>query len=180
MRSDNEQMAQPPAAESLRLIFEYDGDRISLVSQQPVNVAPPPSRTTAPIVERTGFWAEIRDERLGVLYRQNMHDPVMSHPEVFSNEPGQTIARSVTPRKKGAFTIIVPRLDTSDHLALIRMDPEARSKAAARTAPAVPAGEIARFTLKPQAPRPSDDPSRIRPPGKKRPKPRKPKKERKK
>ncbi len=149
MRYDDEQMAQSTASGAVRLIFEYEGDEIRLVSQQDVDVIPPQGHPTTPPEGQTGFWMEVRDPKLQVLHRQIMSDPVMTNPEVFSNEPGKTIARSETPIAKGAFTVLVPRMPDSDHLAFVRMDPEVRAKAASRLR--APAGEIARFSLKPQS-----------------------------
>ena len=149
MRYDDEQMSQSTASGAVRLIFEYEGDEIRLVSQQDVDVIPPAGQATTPAEDQTGFWMEVRDPKLQVLHRQVMSDPVMTNPEVFSNEPGKTIARSETPISKGAFTVLVPRIPDSDHLAFVRMNPEARAKAASRLR--APAGEIARFSLKPQS-----------------------------
>lgn len=149
MNRDNEQMMQPASAGSVRFIFEYEGDQIRLVSQQEINVEPPPGSPELAPAEQTGFWLEVRDTGLHVLHRQQMHDPVMTHPEVFSNEPGKTIARSETPRQKGAFTVVVPRFASSDHLAFMRVDAETRAKAAEAVAGG-PVGEIARFPLRPQ------------------------------
>ena len=148
MRYDDEQMAQATASGAVRLIFEYEGDKIHLVSQQDVDVIPPSGHPTTPTEGQTGFWMEVRDPQLQVLHRQIMSDPVMTNPEVFSNEPGKTIARSETPIRKGAFTVLVPRMPDSDHLAFVRMDEAVRAKAASRLR--APAGEIARFSLKAQ------------------------------
>ena len=90
----------------------------------------------------------LRDANLRVLHRQVTHDPIITHPEVFSDQPGKSIVRSPTPMKKGAFTVLVPRIAASDHLALIRMDTKVRSQARAALPAAGPVGEIARFSLK--------------------------------
>ena len=148
MRYDDEQMAQSTASGAVRLIFEYEGDEIRLVSQQDVDVIPPSGQATTAAEGQTGFWMEVRDPKLQVLHRQVMSDPVMTNPEVFSNEPGKTITRSETPLPKGAFTVLVPRMPDSDHLAFVRMDSDVRAKAASRLR--APAGEIARFSLKSQ------------------------------
>ncbi|MGA9771846.1 MAG: hypothetical protein WBV94_22640 [Blastocatellia bacterium] len=148
MRYDNEQMAQSAASGSVRLIFEYEGDAIRLVSQQDVDVTPPPGHPTTAAEDQMGFWMEVRDPKLQVLHRQVMSDPVMTNPEVFSNEPGKTITRSEKTIPKGAFTVLVPRIPDSDHLAFVRMDPGVRAESAGKLR--APAGEIARFSLKPQ------------------------------
>jgi len=148
MNRDNEQMAQPRA--SLRLIFEYEGDQIRLVSQQETDVEPPLSDPKTAPAEQAGFWLEVRDAKLRVLHRQIMYDPVMTHPEVFSDQSGKNIVRSETPMRKGAFTVLVPRMATSDHLAFIRINPQIRARAERKLVGGAPVGEIARFPLKVQ------------------------------
>lgn len=147
MQKDDERMAQPQTAGSTRLIFEYDGDNLRLVSSHDVELAPPASDAKTAGADEAGFWLEVRDARLQVMHRQIMHDPMMTHAEVFSNEPGKSIARSTTPVRKGAFTVLVPRLPTSDHLAFVRMDAPARERARTARVGAAPIGEIARFSL---------------------------------
>ena len=149
MNRDNEHMAQPATAGSVRFIFEYEGNQIRLVSRQEINVEPPRSDPKTAPAEQVGFWLEVRDAKLQVLHRQIMHDPVMTHPEVFSDESGKTIVRSEVAAQKGAFSVVIPRIAGGDHLAFIRMDLQARAKVARELA-AVPAGEIARFSLKAQ------------------------------
>ncbi|HEU4389106.1 MAG TPA: hypothetical protein VFV34_14995 [Blastocatellia bacterium] len=146
MRYDNEQMAQSPASGSVRLILEYDGDEIRLVSRQEVDMEPPLSDPTTAPAEQAGFWLEVRDSKLQVLHRQVMHDPAMTHPEVFSNEPGKSIVRSSKPVAKGAFTVIVPAVPDSDHVAFIRKGPGTQAKAAPGITTAT--GEVARIPLK--------------------------------
>lgn len=153
MRKDDERMAQSAATGSVRLIFEYDGEEIRLISEQEVALVPPASDSKVARADEAGFWLELRDAKLQVMHRQIIHDPIITHPEVFSDQPGKSIVRSPTPSKKGAFTVLVPRIATSDHIAFIRMDANARllARAQARQPAAGPAGEIARFSLnKPQ------------------------------
>lgn len=148
MRKDDERMAQSAATGAVRLIFEYEGDQIRLISQQDVDLFSPASDPKSAAVHESGFWLELRDANLRVLHRQVTHDPIITHPEVFSDQPGKSIVRSPTPIRKGAFTVLIPRIAASDHLALIRMDTKARSQARAALPAVGPVGEIARFTLK--------------------------------
>jgi hypothetical protein len=135
-------------AKSVRLIFEYDGDQIRLIKRQEVDMIPPQSAAKSGFAQEVGFWLEVRTAGMQVLHRQIMRDPVATHPEVFSNEPGKTIARSNEPSRKGAFTVVVPESTDSDHLAFVRANPTARSEAERRILSAAPTGEIARFSMK--------------------------------
>jgi hypothetical protein len=145
---DNQPSASHAAAKCIRLIFEYEGDKIRLIRRQEVDLQPPPSVPQAPSDREIGFWLEVRDSELHVMHRQRMHDPVEMHPEVFSSEPGQTIARAKAPAQKGAFTVVVPRIVDSDHIAFMRLRPQARTAAEIELSRVLPEGEVARFSLK--------------------------------
>jgi hypothetical protein len=135
-------------ARSVRLIFEYDGDQIRLIKQQEVDMAPPPSDARSFPAQESGFWLEVRNAGMQVLHRQIMRDPIATHPEVFSDGVGKTIARSNEPSRKGAFTVVVPEFPDNDHLAFVRANPAPRSMAERKLLSAAPTGEIARFSIK--------------------------------
>ncbi len=154
MPDDPRMSAPAPApAGSIRLIFEYEGDQVRLISQQPVDVVAPPGASLPRPGERdleasqAGFRLEVRNADDNVLYRQAMHDPIVQFPEVFSEQPGANITRSTTPAPRGAFTAVVPSLPAGDHVSLIRSAPTPGTRglpgATTRT------GEIARFALHP-------------------------------
>lgn len=145
MRFDDDRMAQSPPKGAIRLIFEYEGDQIRLISQQEVDAAVPEGDATSDFQHESGFWLEVRSADNNVLHRRIMQDPTSSFPEVFAEE-GKTITRAETPIKKGAFTIIVPNIATSDHVAFIRSGPRAGIEALTETT--APMREIARFSLK--------------------------------
>jgi hypothetical protein len=111
-------------------------------------MAPPPSDAKSGFALDNGFWLELRNVGMEVLHRQIMRDPIAIHPEVFSNEPGRTVARSNEPSTKGAFTVVIPELADNDHLAFVRATPAARSAAERKLLSAAPTGEIARFSLR--------------------------------
>ena len=132
-------------AESVRLLFEFEGDQIRLVDHQAVDVVPPPSAARSGFSHDSGFWLEVRSGRMDVLHREILHDPIDLHPEVFA-EDGKTISRSSEPRKKGAFAVLVPELPDGDHLAFVRSDPASRSLLQ-RLFNRPAAREVARFSL---------------------------------
>lgn len=136
------------SAKSVRLIFEYDGDQIRFIKQQEVDMVPPPSEPTSGFAEEDGFWLEVRDAGMKVLHRQSVADPIAIYPEIFSNVPGETVARSNEPSRKGAFTVVVPESPDNDHLAFVRAAPLARPRAEKRVPVSAPSGEIARFSIK--------------------------------
>jgi hypothetical protein len=109
-------MADP---RSLRLIFEYDGDRVDLVYRQPVDMVAPSSEPLEDFADRIGSWVELRDPEGVALHRQVLHDPVGASTEVFSPDPRESLRRVERTRQKGAFTVVVPDLPRADHVALV-------------------------------------------------------------
>jgi hypothetical protein len=126
-------MATPASA--TRLIFAYDSSGIRLVAQQPVDLAVPSAEAESASSDElaAGFWVEVRDDRRNVLYRHPMRDPIQRYPEVFSDDPDQTIARVEDPAPSGAFTVVVPALPEGERVALM----------SASAAPATPSAEAA-------------------------------------
>jgi hypothetical protein len=143
-------MATPtPPVGATRLIFAYDSSGIRLVAQQPVDLAVPSAEAVSSDELAAGFWVEVRDDQRNVLYRQPMRDPIERYPEVFSEEPGQTIARVEDPAPAGAFTVVVPALPAGERVAL--MSASAGPATPSAEAAAVAVREIAEFALQPPA-----------------------------
>jgi hypothetical protein len=134
---------------AMRLTFSYDGDKVKLVSQQPVEMIVPPSDPVKGFANQKGFWAELKGEQDKTLYRSVMHNPTRNDAEVFSDEPEQSISREPAPRRKGVFVLVVPDTDKGREVTLSRSSPEVRGPARGiRALAAKPATEIARFKLK--------------------------------
>ncbi|MBH1938792.1 hypothetical protein I5Q34_31805 [Streptomyces sp. AV19] len=134
----------PGRQTAVRLIFEYEGTDIRLVSRQRVEMVPPPGDPLHPEQDLHGFWVEVRDAGLHPLYRRVMHPPVRHDAEVFSDDPERSLARVPVDEPKGAFAVLVPDLADADHIALVSSPP-------APGATAAPATEVARFALGPGA-----------------------------
>ncbi|CAM5386167.1 hypothetical protein SGRIM128S_09626 [Streptomyces griseomycini] len=83
--------SEPPT--TVRLIFEYEGTDIRLISRRRVAMMPPPSDPLREREDAQGFWVEVRDAQQRPLYRRVMCDPVRRDVEVFSDEPEYSIAR---------------------------------------------------------------------------------------
>ena len=100
---------------AVRLVVEYDGDTLRVISRQEVAMATPPSDPVRGFEEETGFWLELRDSKGQTLYRRVMHNPVASDVEAFDPEKG--ITRHTVERKRGVFTVLVPALPEAQTVA---------------------------------------------------------------
>lgn len=114
---DTDQPAEPSGA--VRLIFEYDGDDVRLIHQQPVDVLVP-GFDAAPDI-RAGRFAEVRDADDRALARVAIHHDASSR-EVFPEDPGDPITRVEVEHPQGAFTVVVPASDAARQVALLDVD----------------------------------------------------------
>jgi hypothetical protein len=99
-------VAKSPKA--LRLTFSYQGAKVKLVSQQPVQMTLPPSDSLEGYEEQKGFWAELKNDKKKTLYRRVLHNPTRNDAEVFSDDPAEGISRRMVPERTGVFTVVVP------------------------------------------------------------------------
>jgi len=114
---DNDQPAEPSGA--VRLIFEYDGDDVRLIHQQPVDVLVPGFDATPDI--RSGRFAEVRDADDRALARVAVRHDTSSR-EVFPDRPGEPITRVDVEHPTGAFTVVVPASEAARRIALLDVD----------------------------------------------------------
>ena len=134
---------------SMRLIFEYDGDDVRLVMQQPVDLPP----TVAPAAQQTGHFVEMRDVAGRTLTRLAAHGAFPDSVEVFPEQHGDPITRLPVARPRGAFTIIVPALQATDHVRLVQVTalpgdvPQPATHSLVQPQGATQEREIARFPL---------------------------------
>jgi hypothetical protein len=107
---------------AVRLIFEYDGDQVRLVSQQPVEVA----LTDADLVQtdRPGFFVDVRDSGGQTLARAAAQNAFSGSLEVFPEQPGEPFRRIDVDRPKGAFTVVVPTPAAADHVTVLQITPD--------------------------------------------------------
>ena len=141
---------------AVRLTFSYQGDQVKLISQQPVEMTVPPSDPVKGYEQHKGFWAEVKSKQDKTLFRRVLHNPTRNDAEVFSDDPEQSISRAPAPKRKGVFTVVVPKTDKGQDVTLSRsaeqpeVEPEGARKgmAAPRSLATGPATEIARFKLK--------------------------------
>jgi hypothetical protein len=142
----------PAPTRSVRLIFEYEGDDVRLVMQQPVDVAVTGFDAHPDV--RPGHYVEVRDAADTAMSRVPVRDAFHTSSEVFPEQAGQPITRVDVDRPSGAFTVIVPAPEAADHVAMVRIAAPAadapRRLAAGATEPSPGEPEVvelARFPL---------------------------------
>jgi hypothetical protein len=134
-----------PDPQAVRLIFEYEGDQVRLVAQQPVDVAVTGSDLTREQVP--GHYVEVRGEDDATLSRLRVPTAMSASAEVFPAEPGQPIVRTDLPEARGAFTVVVPAPAEADHVSVVRITPGATGLAATGFTAREGVVELATFPL---------------------------------
>src|SRR5262249_15755671 len=130
------------------LIFEFDGDDVRLVMQQPVHLP-----ATSPSAQQTGHFVETRDATGRTLARLAAPGAFPDSVEVFPERHGDPITRLPVDRPRGAFTIIVPASQDTDHVRLVQVTPspgdaaQPATRSLAQPQGATQEREIARFPL---------------------------------
>ena len=144
--------SQPSPTQAIRLIFEYDGDQVHLVSQQPVEMA----ITGFDIArsEHPGYYVDTRDAADRTLARVPARNAFSASTEVFPEKPGEPITRVDVVKPRGAFTVVIPAPGNADHVSLVQVTPGKTEVSPSGRATSLVEGstqvvEIARFQLKP-------------------------------
>lgn len=112
-----------PEAGAVRLIFEFEGDTVRLVSQQPVDTV-----VTTPIAaeQRAGHFVETRNEAGDLLarvpVRTGLQPGLQQSAEVFPEDHAEPITR-VDAEARGAFTVVVPAHADAAQVAVVRIPP---------------------------------------------------------
>jgi hypothetical protein len=110
---------------AVRLIFEYEGDRVRLVSQQDVDVAV--TAVDPSQVAPAGYYVDTRDTENRTLARVPAREAFGSSLEVFPQNPGEPITRVDVAQPRGAFTVVVPAPERTDHVTVLQLvAPQAR------------------------------------------------------
>ncbi|MES9526040.1 hypothetical protein [Streptomyces capoamus] len=126
---------QTPTARAVRLIFEYEGDAVRLVSQQPVDAVV--SGFDAHPEVRPGHFVETRDDQGQRLARVPARGAFRESAEVFPEDHSEPITR-VDVEARGAFTVLLPAPAEAAQVAVVRVTPtapEARLAAGGATSP---------------------------------------------
>ncbi|MBT2413944.1 hypothetical protein J7I94_25940 [Streptomyces sp. ISL-12] len=140
---------QAPRAQAIRLIFEYEGDSVRLVSQQPVDMVISSVDTGAEA--RPGDFVEMRDDYGQRLARVPARGAFRESAEVFPENHTEPITR-VDVEARGAFTVVVPAPAEAVQVAVVRVAPAPReappeAAEAARAAGAARDVDLATFRL---------------------------------
>jgi hypothetical protein len=114
---------QPPPTLAMRLIFEYEGDQVRLVSQMPVDLLITGFDLTR--TQRAGYYVDTRDASGQTLARVPARNVFSTSTEVFPEQPGEAITRVELPVPRGAFTVVVPAPSGADSVSLVRLAPRA-------------------------------------------------------
>lgn len=113
---DNASPQEPTRA--IRLIFEYEGDEVRLISQHPVETAFTDPGVSQ--VEHAAYYVDTRNASGQTLSRVKAHGAFMTSAEVFPEQHGEPITRVDVPNRKGAFTVVAPAHDDTDHVAVLK------------------------------------------------------------
>lgn len=142
--------SQPAPTRAIRLIFEYEGDQVHLVSQQSVEMA----ITGFDIArsEHAGYYVDTRDTAGRTLARVPARNAFSASTEVFPEKPGEPITRVDVVKPRGAFTVVIPAPGDADHVNLVQVMPGKPDVSPAGRATSLVEGgtqviEIARFPL---------------------------------
>lgn len=107
-----------PPNRALRLLFEYEGDNVKLVSVQRLNMKAPPPQAPPPDTPGHGAWFELRDAQGKSMYRRGIHDLLSGDLEVLSDHAERPLARVRPAQKRGVFYLVVPDIPEARSVAL--------------------------------------------------------------
>lgn len=109
-----EQAASSAAA--IRLIFEYEGDTVRLVFNEPVDVE---IAHFTPTEQPADHFVETRNDEGALLARVPVPGAFVQSMEVFPEDHKEEISR-VDTEARGAFTVVVPAQDEAVRVAVMR------------------------------------------------------------
>lgn len=144
MPDNNDVQLQPTKA--VRLIFEYEGEVVRLISQQPVEMAVADSDISG--LDPSAHYIDTRDATGKTLARVKARGAFSTSAEVFPERAGEPITRVDIPTPKGAFTVVLPIADNADHFTLVKVAPSVQAPGARDLrAPQPVATDMADFPL---------------------------------
>jgi hypothetical protein len=115
--------AQP----AVRLVFQYDGDQVELLSQSPVTMVVP---RTDPGQAAPGVYVDSRSADGAPLARVRAHKAMAASTEIFPSRPEHRLRHIARPQR-GAFSVVVPMSEDADHVAVVGIAPGSVPAAAA-------------------------------------------------
>ena len=117
----SEQTAQPGRPGAVRMIFEYEGDTIRLVSTQPVDVAVTGFDLAPEAALPPGHYVQLRTAEGLTLAQVAVRNGPSSSAEVFPETHGEPIVRTDLERASGAFTVVVPAAASARQIAVVEV-----------------------------------------------------------
>jgi hypothetical protein len=141
--SDRRPEAGTPAGRrpsARRLVFQYEGDDVRLVSTQAVDMVVPPGEPLAGDEAPPRLLAEVRQADGSTLYRKAMGHLLRPDVEVFADDPARSITRAPVDRPSGHFVVVIPEDEAADHLAIVDNVPETATRVRSRELLRVPLG----------------------------------------
>jgi hypothetical protein len=112
---------QPPPTQAVRLIFEYEGDQVRLVTKQPVEMVVTGFDITQ--MFQAGYYIDARDANDQTLVRVPARNAFDTSTEVFPEQPGEPITRVDMAAPRGAFTVVVPIPERANHVTIVQIAP---------------------------------------------------------
>ena len=125
-----------PAPRAVRLVFEYQGSEIRLVSQTRLAMRPSPPHPLVPRENERGSWVMVYDAENRPLYRRVIENPIRTSLEVIAEPTTRVPIRE----PQGVFYLIVPDISSAQSVALYGEAAETESKGG-------PVRELGRFKL---------------------------------
>ena len=113
----SEETREQPA---VRLVFQYDGDQVQLLSQLPVTMVVP---RADPGQIAPGIYVDSRSVDDVALARVRAHKAMAATTEIFSSRPDQRLRHIARP-PRGAFSVVVPAPQDAHHVTVVRIAPD--------------------------------------------------------
>lgn len=130
--------SQTAPTRAARLIFEYDGVQVSLVSQQVVDLAVTGLDLTR--AQHPGIYVEVRDSAGRTLARVPARNAFSGSVEIFPENASEAIVRMDVAKAKGAFTVVVPVPAEANQVTVVRLATAPQEQLPAKKI--IPAGSL--------------------------------------
>jgi hypothetical protein len=107
----------PKAQPAVRLVLQYDGDQVRLLSQIPVTMVVP---RTDPGQTAPGVYVDSRSADDVPLARVRAYRAMVASTELFPAQASERL-RHVERPQRGVFSVVLPAPPDADHLTVVRI-----------------------------------------------------------
>ncbi len=119
MKRGDSRKGNDAVPQAVRLVFEYKGSQIKLLSEKRVEMIAPPSETRELGKNASGFWYEVSDAKGKALYRRVVQNPIPAAVEVRTDDPYRPLAWEKPGQDlKGQFVLLIPQLKAAAKVTL--------------------------------------------------------------